>query len=249
MLLPSALPCDARPPLRRSQRYLPTTPPPSDDEVAVQFGHGIYSTGRALQSLLGIERPSPPTHIKHGAGAATGPLLSPIAMTRMKISKKPPKTAPVPRGVNKRRRDAFDEAGRGAVDLEEGDAHAKYTTPKRRRIAPLELPLGVKSADFERFESTTPIQNTAPEETKAETHDEGDWTAEDDRLLVELVLEKLNLTKKEWDECAVRLGKDGSEDGASLGKRWKDLVGSGKVGLRRGRRVVRGRIDVDGRWR
>ncbi len=82
------------------------------------------------------------------------------------------------------------------------------------------------------------------EEPRAHGDDGGDWTAEDDRALVDLVLEKLNLTKKEWDECAIRLGKDG--DGASLGKRWADLVGSGRVGLRRGRRVVRGRID--GSW-
>ena len=70
-----------------------------------------------------------------------------------------------------------------------------------------------------------------------------DWTSEDDRRLVELVLEKLKLSKRDWNDCARRMGKDHD----SVGRRWKALVGEGNVGLRRGRKVVRGRIDES--WR
>jgi hypothetical protein len=68
-----------------------------------------------------------------------------------------------------------------------------------------------------------------------------DWTAEDDQKLVEIVLEKLKLSKRDWEECARRIGKDND----SVGKRWRALVGEGNVGLRRGRGLpfVRGRLD------
>ncbi|OAX77065.1 hypothetical protein ACJ72_08640, partial [Emergomyces africanus] len=70
-----------------------------------------------------------------------------------------------------------------------------------------------------------------------------DWTSEDDKRLVELVLEKLKLSKRDWNECARKMGKDND----SVGRRWKALVGEGNVGLRRGRRVVRSRIHES--WR
>ncbi|KAL9108928.1 MAG: hypothetical protein Q9227_006324 [Pyrenula ochraceoflavens] len=78
----------------------------------------------------------------------------------------------------------------------------------------------------------------------AHPHNSRDWTPEDDRLLVNVVLEKLKLSRREWDDCARLLGKDKN----SLGKRWKVLVGEGNVGLRRGSgRMPRGRI-IGGEW-
>ena len=166
------------------------------------------------------------------------PLLSPIKlaprMSRTKISKKVAK--PAPRGANKRSRDITDD-GNTAVDHKDGDL--KFSTPKRMRLAPPELPLGVKRADFEGLES--PKQGTSPA-TKHSAADEK-WSAEDDRLLVKVVLEKLKLTEDDWNECAKKLGKESG----SIGKRWMELVGKGHVGLRRGGRSSR--PTLDGAWK
>lgn len=75
--------------------------------------------------------------------------------------------------------------------------------------------------------------------TTSNPDDQTDWTVDDDQRLIELVLEKLNLSRRDWDECARLMGKD--QD--SVGRRWKALVGEGNVGLRRGTGMVRGRID------
>lgn len=56
-----------------------------------------------------------------------------------------------------------------------------------------------------------------------------EWTSEEDRVLVELVLEKLKLTKSEWADCARSLGRDRG----SVGRRWRSLMGGGEVGLKR----------------
>jgi len=68
-----------------------------------------------------------------------------------------------------------------------------------------------------------------------------EWSTEEDRILVELVLEKLKLSKEEWQDCARSLGKDRG----SVGKRWKSLMGAGEVGLKRNNR----RAKIHGTWR
>jgi hypothetical protein len=68
------------------------------------------------------------------------------------------------------------------------------------------------------------------------------WSTEEDRILVELVLEKLKLTKSDWQDCARSLGKDRG----SVGRRWKTLMVNGDVGLKRG--CLR-RPRVYGTWR
>ncbi|KAL2393244.1 hypothetical protein ABEF93_001783 [Exophiala dermatitidis] len=78
---------------------------------------------------------------------------------------------------------------------------------------------------------------SSPLETKEESEE---WTLEDDRMLVETVLEKLKLTKRDWNDCARRLGRDKD----SLGRRWSLLVDRGNVGLRRGS-GRRSRTDLD----
>lgn len=160
----------------------------------------------------------------------------------MKVTKKSskPKATPklAPRGFNKRRRDITDDGRAPLGPNEEGEL--KFSTPKRMRLAPPELPLGISSEDFQALVS--PTNDTSMEHAMAEDKD-NDWSAEDDRKLVELVLEKLKLTKDDWNECALKLGKESE----SLGKRWKELVGEGHVGLRRGRRVSR--MKLDSIWR
>lgn len=133
------------------------------------------------------------------------------------------------------------------------------STPKRmRRTAPEVLPLGLERSDFHDLHLTgAHINNDEPfvfsagrtrnpinsEEHEDEDDEEGgEWSTEDDRMLVELVLEKLKLSKSEWQDCARSLGKDK----ASVGRRWKSLMGAGDVGLK-GRR--RNRSGLHSTWR
>jgi hypothetical protein len=77
---------------------------------------------------------------------------------------------------------------------------------------------------------TTTTTGTAPH--AASITDEG-WSTADDHLLVSTVLDKLNLSRKVWNEC----GRENiAKDGDSLGKRWRVLVRDRgcEAGLRRG---------------
>ncbi|MCJ1388319.1 hypothetical protein MMC18_001165 [Xylographa bjoerkii] len=252
MLLPSAIPCEARarPLLQRAPPFSPPlSPPPSS-----QFSSGIFSTCRALQSLIGVQAPpSRPTH------------QSRLRSIPTKIEKRRP-----PRGVNKRRRETSNESARDAGEDQENSYAGRrdgYSTPKRQRLAPPCIPLGLERRDFFALQPTPlpnfskpqfnfyqPNEDLSPplqagEEGCVSTSDAniGEWDSEDDSVLVDLVLEKLRLSKRDWEECARVLGTDGG----SLGRRWKALVGDGEVGLkfRRGRgRNGSGRGDVRGVW-
>lgn len=160
-----------------------------------------------------------------------------------------------PRGANKRRGSIDDDLGRESdAEYSSSDDHDTYTTtthapttpapttptaiqeptpvnsdevlppapstPKRSRIAPEQLPLGLERSDFHDLHRQ--------EGGEAATASD-EWTPEDDRMLVELVLEKLKLSKTEWQDCARNLGKDRH----SLSRRWKSLMTSGDVGLKR----------------
>jgi hypothetical protein len=95
-------------------------------------------------------------------------------------------------------------------------------TPKRTRIAPEAMPLGLERRDFHDLH----IMNMPTPQRAAEVDFEADgsaWTAEDDRVLLELVLGKMNMSKAEWQECARSLGKDCN----SLGRRWQTLMAKG----------------------
>lgn len=129
-------------------------------------------------------------------------------------------------------------------------------TPKRRRKAPLVMPLGLSAEDFRALESPDEAEEEPQIEMPIVSPDilsdqdsaygasplleEPEWTIDDDRLLVETVLEKLKLSKREWNDCARKLGKDKD----SLGRRWSLLVSEGDVGLRRGARMSRTSLDI-----
>ena len=118
------------------------------------------------------------------------------------------------------------------------------------------MPLGLGIADFESLTNmprkdsgaealpqiilpSIEIEDTENKDTILES-DKSDWTAEQDEQLVDMVLEKFRLTKRDWEECARRIGKDDT----SVGKRWQALLGEGNIGLRRGSgQFVRGRLD------
>lgn len=281
MLLPSALACDIRRPSTRSRltpSRLFTTPPPSDDDFP--SSNGLSGTCRALQSLLnGSPAPSP-------RRSKTPRLQSPLriqprssARSRKQKQNEPSISSPKPhrpRGANKRRRDSYEadlEAETaGCADAQTPPRDTRFSTPKRRRHVPYDLPLGLSQSDFYSLHSPpvtqsppSPAQQRKQEsESKQENHassfdpdaalpsieetdeptaptapDSDTWTSDDDQRLVELVLEKFQLSKRDWDDCASCMGKDN----ASVGRRWQALLGDGDVGLRRGRRMVRGRLD------
>ncbi|CRK45744.1 hypothetical protein BN1723_001087 [Verticillium longisporum] len=171
------------------------------------------------------------------------------------------KRAP-PRGANKRRRGADDDLGR--MDLtsdddsdnqieadSESDADvpampAAPSTPKRARIAPEVIPLGLARTDYHNLHAASdtnlPLLNLAQGSGVEVERDGEHWSTEDDRILVELVLEKLRLSKTEWQDCARSLGKDRN----SLSRRWRSLMAQGDVGLKPTRASRRGKLH--GTW-
>lgn len=181
-----------------------------------------------------------------------------------------PAPAPRPaRGANKRRRNTYEDDLDMDINRNTPCSFVSHnpSTPKRPRHLPYELPLGLSQTDFYSLhsppitqsppsarqqdtsssynpdaalpsieESDEPAPEPAPEPTDPQT-----WSTDDDEHLVELVLEKFQLSKSDLDDCARRMGKDH----ASVGQRWQALLGEGTVGLRRGRRMVRSRIHKD----
>ncbi|KAL0939349.1 DNA-binding protein [Colletotrichum truncatum] len=185
-------------------------------------------------------------------------------LPRKRIAKRAP-----PRGVNKRRRAADDDMGRDDALLTDEDVDSDLevssqqeqqqlpsapSTPKRARIAPEALPLGLERSDYhtlhllnggalpQNLNSNYAAEDAQGSNVEIEADGEP-WSAEDDRILVELVLEKLKLSKSEWQDCARSLGKDRN----CLSRRWKSLMLQGEVGLK-GRRTSQ-RTKLHGTWR
>lgn len=254
MLLPSALQCDPpRVPTTRLQAALVASPPASPPSLSTQTAFGnIISTCRSLQALIATPEarsPEPATTqqltppISHAEppplkfrlrSRARAEESSEHVMPRKRIVKRQP-----PRGANKRRRGLDDDMGRDNDEESEaegsGEAEEKEApqTPKRARIAPETMPLGLARGDYHDLhlrerdsQQGLGISVERSEETTGGVSEE--WTAEDDRILVELVLEKLKLTKSDWQDCARSLGKDKH----GVGRRWKSLMINGEVGLK-----------------
>lgn len=199
------------------------------------------------------------SHKTSDTGSGLGISTDSPAKARKRIVKR---SAPPPaRGPNKRRRDADDDMGRDDEDVEsdvdvveDDDAEAEPSeepprpaTPKRARIAPEVIPLGLGRSDFHNLHARDgglfgegPQSQTEGTDVVLEADGEK-WSTEDDRILVELVLEKLKLSKSDWQDCARSLGKDSS----SLGRRWKSLMFNGDVGLKRNSR----RSKIHATWR
>ncbi|RFU72827.1 myb [Trichoderma arundinaceum] len=180
---------------------------------------------------------------------------TPIA--RRRIAKRAP-----PRGVNKRRRVDDDDMGRN--DESDMDTEAELdtealqmlpssssspqapSTPKRARISPEQLPLGLERSDFHNMhlleDNSAHGQDSNKSGTDVQVETDGtEWSVEDDRVLVELVLEKLKLSKMEWQDCARSLGKDRH----SVNRRWKSLIMNGDVGVKTRSRRAR----IHSTWR
>lgn len=264
MLLPSAFPCEAgattirpsRPKLISLAAYQPI--PLASVQQAQQ---GLIASCRALQNLLGNSLPSPRLLTKTTKKELRNPFASNFAQATIRPQTPPPP----PRGANKRRRDTFEADKEKLYNttpstLEGEEAEKTFSTPKRQRLIPLSMPLGLSAADFASLSpppslscsptvslpSSSPIDHSSdsgyasspspPPETE-------EWTLDDDRILVETVLEKLQLSKRAWNDCARKLAKDKD----SLGRRWRELVDEGNVGLKMGGRMGRVGLDV-GSW-
>ena len=158
---------------------------------------------------------------------------------------------PSHRSAKKRRRSEFEED----VLMEDCQrTPEQIRTPKRRRRVPLSMPLGLSAEDFRALE--TPVEEIeldmpipSPQARHSDddsaygsspSPDEGEWDEADDRALVETILEKLKLSRRDWNDCARILGKDRD----SLERRWSLLVGEGNVGLRRGGMISRTNLEI-----
>ncbi|CRK19833.1 hypothetical protein HYQ46_003398 [Verticillium longisporum] len=263
-------------PHTRLQSALFASPPASPPTLASTPAIGnIFNTCRSLQSLLTTpppperaqltQLPTPPmAHAPSPIKLRLRPRAprpdnssAPDSRPRKKIVKRAP-----PRGANKRRRGADDDLGR--MDLtsdddsdnqieadSESDADvpampAAPSTPKRARIAPEVIPLGLARTDYHNLHAASdtnlPLLNLAQGNGVEVERDGEHWSTEDDRILVELVLEKLRLSKTEWQDCARSLGKDRN----SLSRRWRSLMAQGDVGLKPTRASRRGKLH--GTW-
>jgi hypothetical protein len=226
------------------------SPPMSSDEDAetATSPAGLFRSCRALQSMLtgsssnlslGVV-PAPGLRKRRNEGLRIENMPTP-AIAHRKVTKVTRPVRPPPRGANKRRRDAEDEMRREdeeeeeAKDADEDSGEKLFSTPKRQRLAPAAnaMPLGLGLADFEALSRSNSrggldLERPTPQETENQPPNEEEWTSAEDQQLVELVLEKLKLTKGDWVDCARSLGKNKG----SVGRRWKALVGEGNVGLK-----------------
>ena len=132
---------------------------------------------------------------------------------------------------------------------EELDEDQLPSTPKRARIAPEVLPLGLERSDFHTLQDSSNTSEAGkPEGTEVEVEADGEeWSKEDDQVLVELVLEKLKLSKSDWEEIGKSFSNLGNRrDRLSCGRRWKTLMANSDVGLKSTRSR---RAKIHGTWR
>ncbi|KAF5602295.1 DNA-binding protein [Fusarium subglutinans] len=245
MLLPSALPCDAshstHSRLQPSLFSPPASPPAFSSHASFA---NIMTTCRSLQSLLSTPAPiiTNPRPTPSLAQLPTPPLAHAAPPLKLRLRPRPQRREPVgpkkvtkraaPRALNKRRRAADEEAERYSSASESGNESPSRrstkqvapSTPKRTRIAPEQLPLGLDRSDFHNMHLRQGGHLLGEEDSS----DEEDWSAEDDRILIEIVLEKLRLSKAEWQDCARNLGRDRH----AVDRRWKTLLLNGDIGLK-----------------
>lgn len=155
------------------------------------------------------------------------------------------KRSPPPRGANKRRREDDQEMSNKKeheVEMESNYSEDKGpSTPKRMRVAPETMPLGLERRDFEmlhdchQYTSDTnalgfclPKPRNLEEEMDNGRNTSIDWSSEEDRQLVELILGKMRLNKSDWQDCSRTLGRGSG----NIKARWNSLLGGGEVGLK-----------------
>ncbi|KAI1825951.1 hypothetical protein F4861DRAFT_499664 [Xylaria intraflava] len=265
MLLPSALSaCDlSHQQNSRLQSSLFASPPASPPTSSPTTFETIVNSCRTLHSMMKTPIPAQPDLLP------TPPMgHAPFPPVKMRVRSRTPdmngsqnqrlrirkRTTVPPRGVNKRRRAPEDNMNReddvdSDLDDTGSDAHGSEnprqdtvapSTPKRARIAPETLPRGLERSDFHDLHEPTE-EDMNKEGTEVEEEADGEpWSIEDDRVLVELIFEKLKLSRTEWQDCARRVGK--SENGVE--RRWKTLIRNGDIGVKGRAR----RAKLHGTW-
>ncbi|KAK3182275.1 hypothetical protein K4F52_006452 [Lecanicillium sp. MT-2017a] len=254
----------------RSLQSLMTTPPPhappeaSFPSLAQLPTPPMAYAPPPMKLRLRSRRPGP-AHADNSNITTSDEAPSNNAPPRRIVKKRTAGASAAPRGIHKRRRSVDDDLGRES-DYSSSDDEAAApaaavqeptpansdelsppspllppapSTPKRARIAPEQLPLGLERSDFHDVHRLEAGADLTENSGGAD-----EWTAEDDRMLVELVLEKLKLSKTEWQDCARNLGKDRH----SLSRRWKSLMMNGDVGLKRSGASSR-RARLHSTWR
>lgn len=136
---------------------------------------------------------------------------------------------------------------RGADAYAQASSSAAPSTPKRQRIAPPDVPMGLTKEDFHKIAPLPMGPQAIPEGPNAEMESRGDkWSLEDDHKLVEIVLEKvknMDLSKEVWEDCVRNLpGRNYN----SVSSRWKSLIRRDKIGL--SSRATRSRGKLHGTW-
>lgn len=254
MLLPSALQCEPPRPTTRLQASLMASPPASPPSLSTQSAFGnILSTCRSLQSLM-APPDEPLMPLESTATALPTPPMSHAEPPPLKLRLRPrsrdegeraPRVRVAKRGARGNKRRRVEEDGRETEESEVDDdveGMEAPQTPKRGRIAPEVMPLGLARGDYHDLHLQ---DRESAQGLGISAHDESDdeWTAEDDRVLVELVLEKMRLSRSDWQDCARSLGRDKH----GVGRRWKSLMASGEVGLKSSRGGRRARLHST--WR
>ncbi|KAI5806498.1 hypothetical protein DFH27DRAFT_345431 [Peziza echinospora] len=97
-------------------------------------------------------------------------------------------------------------------------------------------PIVFTPAPLKREDSSSSVELVAPVEERPQ-----DWSHAEDRLLVELVLQKLRLSARDWADCARTLGRDPR----TVGNRWESIIGGltgsgvreGRIGDKKRRRI------------
>ncbi|WZH40888.1 uncharacterized protein QYS62_001826 [Fusarium acuminatum] len=241
MLLPSALSCDAlHSSHSRLQPSSPTSPPAFSSHASFA---NIMTTCHSLQSFLST--PAPINTNSNPAPSLTQLPTPPLADAAPppKLHRRPRPQRHEPIGPSKVTKRAVTRAAikKRRVTDDEMDRHSPPTkscsespsrqsikqvvpsTPKRPRIAPEKLPLSLDHSDFPNMH----LRQGGHLLNKGDS-DEEDWSAEDDRVLIETVLEKLRLSKAGWQDCARNLGHDRD----AIHRRWKALLLNGDIGLK-----------------
>lgn len=255
MLLPSALDCaPGIQPIRSIYTTDTMLSPPPSHRQSINSPANVFSTCRALQSLITTNLTPPPTIAKPSytqTSLASPIILAPDNRKRSAQTPQPststnapqPKTPPP--ASRKRRRSDSDNENRPPPNQNQNQVTTLPSTPKRQRLCPPTLPLGLSRADFSALQAeaaaipipSTPLRRrhhlpthqnktSTPTPTSPSSSSSASYSP-DSHALISLILQKLHLSQSDWDSCAH--GKNNS-----IGEHFRILLGNEGVGLRRG---------------
>lgn len=175
MLLPSAFPCDGsilHSPVIHTQSASTYGSPTMASRHRRTISSDIFTTCRALQNRLSANMaqssfcasraptllPSPTLSLSANIPSAKSlgakqPSKKPSSKIRITVETRDTILQEPLRGTKKRRRSVSDDEAR---DSTTGEASNAPSTPKRQRMAPLSLPLGLQREDFEDLSQSPP---------------------------------------------------------------------------------------------